>query len=251
MAVKINRFNEHNSINESVLAGLVAAGLVAAGVGIFGGPAAEGVGKILGKIKSGLPRFGSIIGKTGKDEDLAEEIHEYLKRLPLDYISSTDFNYNRVYMPLPGTFVFFGKIFQKDQVDYRIDVICTSDMKIKDLDENPYRIIISKLVRKPTGYIPFSKYKGGIGANDPGLPPNIPNLLITANPKADEEMIQLECSLVIGRKIYEKCAEIWQKTHPNTKGAARGGQNTTTPQPRGSGRNPSSRNQGLFRRWTW
>ena len=37
MAVKINRFNEHNSINESVLAGLVAAGLVAAGVGIFGG----------------------------------------------------------------------------------------------------------------------------------------------------------------------------------------------------------------------
>jgi len=251
MGFKINRFNENSEINEGILAGLVAAGLVASGVGIIGGPTADKIGGFLGKVRTGLPRFGSIIGKTGNDEDLAEEINEYLKRLPLDYISSTDFNYNRVYMPIPGTFVFFGKIFHKDPVDYRIDVICTSDMKIKDLDKNPYRIIISKLVRKPTGYIPFSKYKGGIGANDSGLPPNIPNLLITANPKADEEMIQLECSLVIGRKIYEKCAEIWKNTHPNTKGAARGGQNTTTPQPRGSGITASNTRQGMFRKWTW
>jgi hypothetical protein len=100
----------------------------------------------------------------------------------------------------------------------------------EELHDKPYRVIISKLsqtdvdIKSPKGdkYVPFGDYKGGKGKNDPKVnyfkTPGA-NLLMTANPKADEEMIQLDCSLPISRRIYEKCEKIWNKTNPNTKGA--------------------------------
>jgi hypothetical protein len=242
----IKSFDQYN---ESLLAtGLAGVALGAAAIGIAGGPAAEKVGKTLGGISKGIKRFKSLVGKTGKDEDLAEQILAYLKKLPTDYIASTNFRADRVYHPIPGNFVFFGDtIFPKDQGKYRVDVFKVSELEV-GLHNDPYRVIISKVAQVNTGHNPLQRYSGGIGANDPGVPPQAANLLITANPKADEEMCQLDCSLQIARKIYEKCEEIWNKTNPNTKGAARGGQNTTTPQPRNSG---SGKKGGLFRRWTW
>jgi hypothetical protein len=76
-------------------------------------------------------------------------------------------------------------------------------------------------------YQPFSKFHKSSqrGAHAVGRAQK-PELLITANPKANEEMTQLDCSQQIGKKIYDKCQQIWNLTNPNTKGRARGGQNT-------------------------
>lgn len=249
------RIKNFNQYNESVAGAVAAAGLAAAGISLFGGKTAEAFGKLLGKIQTGAKHLKTIIGRTGKDEDLAEQVLNYLKNLPTDYVASTAFNYGRVYNPMPASFVFFGKVFPLDsQTNYRVDVINLSDMKL-EMHGKPYRIIISKLTKTPTGFVPFGKYKGGIGANDPGVPSQMPNLLITANPKADEEMCQLDCSLQIARKIYNKCQEIWDKTNPNTKGSARGDQNTTTRQGRGSGaidpKTGKSKNRKFKSTWTW
>jgi len=208
----------------------------------------ETIGKILGNISKGVKKLGWLIGKTGSDEDLAGEILDYLMKLPQDYVAETDFKKDRVYNPSVGTFVFFGKIFPRDsKSEYRIDVIQASNPAI-GLHKEPFRIIISKLSEKkvtsPTGgnkvkYEPFSKFeKGRTGRSRVSKS----ELLITANPISTEEMVQLECSQQIGKKIFNKCQEIWNKTNPNTKGRARGGQNT-----------PSTKGKGLMGRLglTW
>jgi len=208
----------------------------------------ETIGKLLGNINKGVKKLGWLIGKTGSDEDLAGEILAYLDNLPQNYIASTDFRKDRVYNPSVGTFVFFGKIFTKDsKSEYRVDVIQASNPAI-GLHKDPYRIVISKLsgskVTSPTGggkikYEPFSKFEKG--KNQRGRVSKS-ELLITANPTATEEMIQLECSQQIAKRIFNKCQEIWDKTHPNTKGRARGGQNV-----------PSTKGKGLLGRLglTW
>jgi len=194
----------------------------------------ENIGKFLGKISKGIKKLGWVIGKAGNDEDLAEEILDYLSNLPQDYIDSTDFKKDRVYNPSSGTFVFFGKIFPRDaNSQYRIDVIQASNPAI-GLHDDPYRIVISKLseskVVSATGgnkvkYEPFSRFeKGRTGRRRVSKS----ELLITANPTSAEEMVQLQCSQQIGKKIFNKCQEIWEKTNPNTKGTARGGQNITS-----------------------
>jgi hypothetical protein len=190
----------------------------------------ESFGKLLGSIARGVNKMKWLIGKTGNDEDLAKEILDYLSKLPTDYIKSNDFNKDRVYRPIESNYVFFGKMFKGDaQTEYRVDVIMASDPSI-GLHDNPYRVIISKIVSKNT-YTPLSRYKSGSG--------NKQITLLTANPVDNEKMTQLDCSQVIGKKIFEKCKEIYNKTVPNTKGDARGSQNTTSP------------SKGRFKGFTW
>lgn len=187
-------------------------------------------GKLLGNISKGVSKMKWLIGKTGNDEDLAEEILTYLSKLPTDYIKTLDFKRDRVYKPMDSNYVFFGKIFKGDnQTEYRVDVIQASDPSI-GLHDNPYRVIISKIVSKNT-YTPLSRYKSGSG--------NKQITLLTANPADNEKMTQLDCSQIIGKKIFEKCKEIYNKTVPNTKGDARGGKNITSP------------SKGKFKGFTW
>jgi hypothetical protein len=240
---KIKNFKNYN---ESVFGTLAAGGAAIGAVALAAPAAAEGVGKLVGKLKKGARYLGSLIGRVGSDEDLAKEILDYLNNLPQDYVASTDFKKDRIYNPMPNNYVFFGNIFPRDaSSEYRVDVLNTSELD-EELHDKPYRVIISKLsqtdvdIKSPKGdkYVPFGDYKGGKGKNDPKVnyfkTPGA-NLLMTANPKADEEMIQLDCSLPISRRIYEKCEKIWNKTNPNTKGAARGGENKLK----------------KFRGWTW
>jgi len=191
----------------------------------------ETFGKLLGSISKGVKKLGWVIGRTGSDEDLAEEIFQYLSKLPTDYIKTTDFKKDRVYKVMESNYVFFGKMFKGDSGnEYRVDVIMASDPSI-GLHDNPYRVVISKIVDKQTGYTPLRRYRSGSG--------NKPINLLTANPENNEKMTQLDCSQNIGKKIFEKCKEIFSKTNPNTKGDARGGQNTTEP------------SKGKFKGFTW
>lgn len=256
----MKRIKSFNKFNEGVLGTLAAGGAAIGALALAAPGSAERLGKLIGNIHKGIKHLKTLIGRTGNDEDLAEQILDYLDKLPTNYKPvSKDFDKDKIYCPMPGNFVFFGKIFPKDgQTDYRIDVLNISDLKI-ELHKQPFKVIISKLNRKLTGivdddgeqYVPFGDYKGGIGRNDPGKNPfKNPgqSLLMTANPNAEEEMVELDCSLQVARRIYKKCEEVFEKTNANTKGSARGNVNTTKPQSRGSGTGSGS---SIFPKWTW
>jgi hypothetical protein len=191
---------------------------------------ATGFGKLLANISKGASHLSSKIGKTGNDEDLANNILSYLDKMSKDYNNTNDFDKTKISkIGDMENYVFFGNIFPKDQQqEYRVDVIKALN---REFEKDPYRIIISKIVKKGVEFRGLDRYKPASGKQ--------PQVLSTANPNKDEEMVQLDCSQQIAKKIYDRTKNIFDLSNKNTKGDARGGKNTTYRQP------------GKFKKWTW
>lgn len=171
------------------------------------------LGKFLGNISKGVDKLKRIIGFSGEDEDLAQKILDFLnqKLKNSGYKSDTRFDKSMIHRPIPNQFVFFKKGLFNAKDEIRVDVVKVSDPSVK-LDDDPYRVYISIVTKR---------IKGGIPGHQ---------LLITANPKADEKMEQLECSTQIAEKIWKRCEEIHKIETPTTRGRSRGANNSGTNQ---------------------
>ena len=198
---------------------------------------ATGFGALLAKISTGTNNLLGRIGKTGNDEDIADEILKFLNKMNTDYNKSTKLDKTKVSkVGDMENYVFFGsevemlstKFSNNYQQEYRVDVIKAMS---KEFFDDPYRIIISKIVEASRG-----RFIGFDGTKNAGKQPMI---LSTPNPEDDEKMAQLDCSQQIAKKIYDKTKEIYDKTNKNTIGDARGGENSLTKKP------------GKLGNWTW
>lgn len=266
----MNRIKNFNQFNESILSGIVGAGAIAGGISILGHSVATSVGQTLGKLDKNAKRLKrKYQDKDGNEIDLAEKILQYLDRMPRTYNPSTDFSKNKITAvpnppalndkneQIPPTFfIFFGKVFvgptqsshtedsgvsksQKSEslpydpnTEYRVDVIRASDPDL-ELHGKPYMIVIS-VIRQSEKKGPETAIDRAMRAR--GLSQK--ELLLTPNPRPDEQRFVLDCSSDISERIYKKCWEIFKATTATTAGRARGGSNT--PPPSGD---------GVFKKW--
>lgn len=185
-------------------------------------------GKLLGNISKGLNKIKRMIGFTGEDEDLADDILSFLdKKLSgAKYVNNTNFDKEMIQRPIPGQFVFYGKdIFpNQNEKEFRVDVIKASDPSI-GLHKDPYRVYISVVTKDSVASLGTGYNKTSSGHTKTKRRSDNHELLITANPKMDEKMEQLNCSTQAAEMIWRKCEEIQKISTPTTKGNARGGSN--------------------------
>lgn len=193
-------------------------------------------GKVISKIEKGIKSFGSRISLTGKDEDLAKNIENYVNQLPETY--NPNIRYQKDQIHRQGNTDYFV-IYSKDifpnahGAEFRVDIINASDPSI-GLHEDPYRIIISKVAPKGS---PERREIGTFRRQDQAVAARRSNLgqevgqLATPNANKTEEFMRLDCSQPIAKKIFDIIKHKWELSNPNTKGLARGNQNTNTRQP--------------------
>lgn len=199
-------------------------------------------GKMLAGVAKGIKSFGNRISLSGNDEDLAKNVEKYVDGLPEAYDADTRYGKGKIHRQgNTDYFVIYGKeIFPNAKgTEFRVDIIKASDPSL-GLHKDPYRILISKIrpaVKKPSG--------DGIGTvrrQDPAAAarrgftgPEVGSLS-TPNANKAEDFVHLDCSQSIAKKIFDKIKHKWELTNPNTKGVARGNQNTNKPQPGKIGR---------------
>lgn len=211
------------------------------------GKLGEFAGKVQSKIMSGATNFTKKFSLTGNDEDLANNIFTYIQSIPEDYDPNERYNKGQILRPDNTDYfiIFSDKIFPNNSAEFRVDIVKASDPKLHirnndDLQKEPFRIIISKIIKSDgpsTSQIGVLKRHNPVNANRRNRPSGEVGQTSTPNVGKVGESVKIECSQVIAKKIFDLVKHKWELTNANTKGDARGGQNTNQRQPNGRGRN--------------
>lgn len=176
---------------------------------------ASAFGNLLSKIENTTKDVLGRIGRTGNDEDLAREVLQYVNNMQTDYNrNEKDMSSYAKILKVDGidNYIFYGHVFPRDkETKYRVDVIKVLD---RNFEKEPYKVIISKIVDRGV------KFRG-LGDNSIQ-----PLTLATPNASKDEKPYVLDISQQIAREIYNRVSTVYELTNKNTKGDARGGQNT-------------------------
>jgi hypothetical protein len=211
------------------------------------GKLGEFAGNVQSKIMSGVTNFAKKFSLTGNDEDLANNILTYIQSIPEDYDPNERYNKGQILRPDNTDYfiIFSDKIFPNNSAEFRVDIVKPSDPKLQirnnnDLQKEPFRIIISKIIKSDgpsTSQIGVLKRHNPVNANRRNRPSGEVGQTSTPNVGKVGESVKIDCSQVIAKKIFDLVKHKWELTNANTKGAARGGQNTNQRQPNGRGRN--------------
>jgi hypothetical protein len=211
------------------------------------GKLGEFAGNVQSKIMSGVTNFAKKFSLTGNDEDLANNILTYIKSIPEDYDPNERYNKGQILRPDNTDYfiIFSDKIFPNNSAEFRVDIVKASDPKLhirnnNDLQKEPFRIIISKIIKSDgpsTSQIGVLKRHNPVNANRRNRPSGEVGQTSTPNVGKVGESVKIECSQVIAKKIFDLVKHKWELTNANTKGDARGGQNTNQRQPNSRGRN--------------
>jgi len=211
------------------------------------GKLGEFAGNVQSKIMSGVTNFAKKFSLTGNDEDLANNILTYIQSIPEDYDPNERYNKGQILRPDNTDYfiIFSDKIFPNNSAEFRVDIVKASDPKLhirnnNDLQKEPFRIIISKIIKSDgpsTSQIGVLKRHNPVNANRRNRPSGEVGQTSTPNVGKVGESVKIECSQVIAKKIFDLVKHKWELTNANTKGDARGGQNTNQRQPNSRGRN--------------
>jgi hypothetical protein len=210
------------------------------------GKLGEFAGNIQSKIMSGATNFAKKFSLTGNDEDLANNIFTYIKSIPEDYDANERYNKGQILGPDNTDYfiIFSDKIFPNNSAEFRVDIVKASDPKLhirynNDLQKEPFRIIISKIIKSDgpsTSQIGVLKRHNPVNSNRIKPSGEVGQTSTPNNVGKVGESVKIECSQVIAKKIFDLVKHKWELTHANTKGDARGGQNTNQRQPSSGGR---------------